>query len=407
MNADCIIVGGGPAGASLAIRLARLGAAVLLLDRQRFPRPKPCGDCLSPQANLLLEELGLLTPVAALHPARLSGWQIFAPDGTSFSARFDATTGDSRVRHAIAIERARFDSMLLDAASAAGARIETGAHVTGLLANNGVMNGVEIRDRSGTRRRVHARLVVGADGLRSTVRTRLDLDARAPRIRKLSLTWHIDEFDTSSDFGEMHLRTGGCIGVAPVADSAANLTVVADTKRYGAQVRADVRTFAEQFIAAAPALAGRIRPAQLQARPLASGPFDRPVSAITRPGVALVGDAAGYFDPFTGQGIYQALSGAALLAHAISNHGFSGGALAEYARAFRGAMRGTRFVQRLIDAALADPAHANRWIARLGSRPLVGSTLVAVTGDLLPPHALLSPRLLFSLLARNRAGRPT
>lgn len=406
MNADCVIVGGGPAGASLAIRLARLGASVLLLDRQQFPRPKPCGDCLSPQANLLLEELGVLARISALDYARLCGWQIFAPNGSSFCARFDATTGDPRLRHAVAVERARLDAVLLDAAADAGARIETGAHVTGLLASSDVVNGVEIRDRNGTLHKLHGQLVIGADGLRSTVRARLGVEARQPRVRKVSLTWHIEHADRLSDFGEMHLRSGGCIGLAPIDESSANLTVVADATRFGQQVREDTRAFAERFIAGAPALAGRIATAQLNDKPLASGPFDRPVKAITRPGVALVGDAAGYFDPFTGQGIYQALSSAALLTRAISRHGFSPAALADYGRAFRGSIRGPRLVQRLIDRTLAEPMHANRWIALLGSRPDLASALVAVTGDLLPPRALLSPRLLLSLLARNRAGRP-
>jgi flavin-dependent dehydrogenase len=147
-----------------------------------------------------------------------------------------------------------------------------------------------------------------------------------------------------------------------------------------------------------PGLRGRLP--DLCAEPpvwLASGPFDRPVRKVVDHGVALVGDAAGYFDPFTGQGIYQAMIGAERLAAvasaALAHAGIvSRGRLAPYAATHARLTRGPRGVQRLIDAVLARVATGNAAIRLLARSRTLRTTLLGVTADLLPPHALLDPR---------------
>jgi flavin-dependent dehydrogenase len=167
-------------------------------------------------------------------------------------------------------------------------------------------------------------------------------------------------------------------------------------------VRADSEAFFDDALARFPDL-----PAQVRGAPrgplLASGPFDLPTRAVYAPGAALVGDAAGYFDPFTGQGIYQAMAGAELLVDAVADalareHAVPSAALAAYAAAHRRLTAGPRRVQRLIDAVLARPRTARRALLRLGARPRVAHALLAVTGDLAPAGSLLSPGLLVSFL---------
>src|SRR5688500_10950956 len=123
---DVIIVGAGPAGATTALLLARAGAGVLLLDRREFPRAKPCGDCLSAGASAILDRLGLTDAVHALPHARLRGWRISAPDGSTFSAKFAQRTC------ALAVERRLFDGVLVAAAVSAGAHFVQ-AHVTDVM----------------------------------------------------------------------------------------------------------------------------------------------------------------------------------------------------------------------------------------------------------------------------------
>src|SRR5687768_13833060 len=133
LRADCVIVGGGPAGSTTALLLARAGFDVVVLEHREFPRAKPCGDCVSPRANLLLDELGLLPAVRAEAPAQLAGWRIHGPEHGVFSARFSDYSPDPRVHHGIAISRERLDAVLLAAARSAGARVLTGSRAEQLL----------------------------------------------------------------------------------------------------------------------------------------------------------------------------------------------------------------------------------------------------------------------------------
>jgi menaquinone-9 beta-reductase len=403
-DADVIVVGAGPAGSVLALLLARAGHDVLMLDRQQFPRRKACGDCLSAAATPLLARVGVLDRVLQLPHARLAGWRIFAPDGNAFSARFAELPHRGAPDHSLAVERAYLDDALLRAAMDAGARFSGGSAVRDLLrSHDGRVLGVTTRDG-----RLRARLVVGADGLRSIVAQRLGAVTRPHRLRKLSLTMHIDFSPPGAAFGEMHTGDGICVGLAPLRgdESRCNLTVVADAARSGRAVAADARGFVRSSLERLPGLRHRI-PASVLDEPaiLASGPFDRPVSPAAFDGAALVGDAAGYYDPFTGQGVYQAMHGAELLAaaahDALRANDCSARRLAGYNRALRRMRRGPRLVQRGIEHVLARPAVANVTIRRVAAAPAFARSIVAVTGDLAPASSLLQPRVLISLLHRS------
>ena len=414
---DAIIVGAGPAGSATALLLARAGHEVLLLDRREFPRAKPCGDCLSPEASRVLDRLGLLADVLAMRPARLNGWRIISPAGHAFAATFaPAANGDPRVETAISLRRELLDAVLFEGARRAGAEVRTGLHVTDLLRDvRGQASGVEARDHDGRTLRLHGRLVIGADGLRSVVARRLGLVRRAPRLRKLSLTAHVPGITGLGRFGEMHIAAGACVGVAPVeeveghdvaASPLANVTLVVDADRFGRDVAPDPLAFFACTLARFPAIASRLPPLDPPLRLLASGPFDWPTRAVVADGAALVGDAAGYFDPFTGQGIYQALASAELLAEeadlALRRGDVSARALRRYATRRHRALRGARMLQHLIDHVVRRPPFADAAVRRLARAPAAAAALIAATGDLLPPRRLLSPAVALSFVFGSR-----
>jgi 2-polyprenyl-6-methoxyphenol hydroxylase-like FAD-dependent oxidoreductase len=197
----------------------------------------------------------------------------------------------------------------------------------------------------------------------------------------------------ASDIGEMRLCSGGCVGVAPLAGkpyhALHNVTVLRAQGSF--DPRSGARAIVTQALAAFPELAAAAADAQI----MASGPFDWPIRRTVFDGAALVGDAAGYYDPFTGQGIYQALAGAERLAEsaaeALRRDVVSARSLHGYARAQRQLSAGPRYVQRLVEFVCARPALAERAFAKLARADAITAALIGVTGDLLPARALLFP----------------
>lgn len=416
-DADVIIVGAGPAGAVTALLLARAGHDVLIIDRHEFPRAKPCGDCLSLGASAVLHRLGLLPTILALPHARLRGWRMVAPDGTEFTATFTApdrlrarrtptpTHPTPARQYGLAVERRHLDALLLDHARNAGARFMGRVRVVDVVrearGTRGTVTGVVAGGRT-----LHAPLVVGADGLRSIIAGRTGAVKRPPNLRKVSFTMHLDSRLVDRPIGEMYVGEGFCAGLAPLRHDAArcNLTVVANADHYAPAIGRDPRRFTRLLVDRLPLLRERVPKGLIEDAPtiLASGPFDRPVRHAAGDGVALVGDAAGYYDPFTGQGLYQALAGAERLAdiadRALRSGNTSAGALARWSRQQRRMAGGPRRVQHVIELLLARPRVADRVFARLRTADPFTRSILAVTGDVAPARSLLSPAALLSLI---------
>jgi flavin-dependent dehydrogenase len=136
---------------------------------------------------------------------------------------------------------------------------------------------------------------------------------------------------------------------------------------------------------------------------LVTGPFARWSRRTTAEGALLVGDAADFFDPFTGQGIYAALRGAELAADTLipalaADGPVTAEALAPYRRARRGAFLGKWTLERLIGLGVGWPALAERVIERLARRPALADLLVGATGNFVPARAALRPGVLARLI---------
>lgn len=386
---DVLVVGAGPAGAALAAGLAGDGARVMLVEAARHPRPKACAEYASPR---ILEELARI----GLSPAEwqglavpLRGMKIHAGTHAALVTYADR----NGARPAWGVDRRSFDAKLAGHAAARGAEMREGARVVDLLREGGRTMGAVLRHGSGSTEAVRADVVVGADGARSSVARLLGVERPVRFPRRLGLVAHHDGVPGLVDHGEMHVGAGYYIGLAPTPGGELNVGMALPMRRTAGAAGA-VERFASA-IARLPAVARRLDGTRRISPVRGAAPIGHRVARVAGPGWLLIGDAAGFVDPFTGEGIHRALRSARAGVDAIRG---GGDVAAAYRAERRRAFAAKTTLSWLVQVFLATPPLLEHAIARIGTRPSAAVRLGSALGDCRPATDALSPKALLEVL---------
>ena len=303
---DVLIVGAGPAGAVAAALLARAGARVRIVDRAVFPRDKLCGDTVNPGTVAMLKRLRLAQSIDTCGLA-VEGMRVSGGNGVVVEGRYPGgVTGRALLRR-------HFDWMLLQDAMAAGAQFEPGVAVRHAIVEEGRVAGVRLGDGCTLR----ATVTIAADGRRSTLAFGLGLAAHPVWPRRWAIGAYMDVApDLSSGLlGEMHVRAGHYIGIAPVPGALTNVCLVTPWSTGDAAI-GDPRTAIADALSRDRLLRDRFAGARMLTRPVVLGPLAVDARDSSFDGLLLAGDAAGFIDPMTGDGLRFAIRGAELSAAA-------------------------------------------------------------------------------------------
>jgi flavin-dependent dehydrogenase len=353
---------------------------------------------MSPEGVRHLADLGVLEAVESKGGVAVRGTRVLGPRGSSLTGLF-ALAGTPFRNTGLSVPRYLLDAELVSAARKAGAEIRERVTVTGVVRTGERIAGLQIREAGGLTREVTARLVIGADGLHSLTARAIGR-RRHGGLRRYALVAHVAGVPGLADTAELHVSGLGYVGLNPIGGGLANVALVVPRARLAGLTR-DPTPFLFDALERFPGVRGRVSSRRLVRRVLATGPFAARTAPVTAPGGLLLGDAADFFDPFTGEGICAALRGAELVEQtmlaSLAGEIPEQAGLGAYRAARRRAFAGKWMVERLIGYAMLAPSLFDRAVERLERRGL-SLTLIGVTGDYLPARLVLNPRFLSQVM---------
>ncbi len=369
---DVVIVGGSLAGSATANHLARAGHSVLIVERAEFPRRKPCGEGLFPYGVAELASLGV-TPGSLPASSELRELRFHA-------GRAIAKARLGRVSPGLGVRREMLDASVLHQARAVGVEVLGGATAKGFVTNGG--RAVSLTTSAGE---IAARVIVGADGLQSRMRRLAGLDGAVHGTR-YGVTAHVELETEPPPAVEVFFEDGYEIYRTPVGGRSANIAILLE-KRAMARFSGRLEAAYLETIHGHPAAGAAF---VLEHAPMAAGPFARGCTRAWRGNLVLVGDAAGFFDGITGDGMSSALVTARMCAESVAAFLKSGdyAPFRTYDRGRRAIGRNAKLLARVSLGLARRPALARFAVRNMERRPASFSRLVDVASSEAPLRSL-------------------
>jgi menaquinone-9 beta-reductase len=396
---DVIVIGGGPAGAAAALFLNRSGYKVLLLDQATFPRDKVCGEFISPAADAILEDLGVLAAIEATSPLRLRGVAISSYEKAELAVEYPPHPGVKGPMTSLSLPRFVFDQLMIQKVKQVGVEVREGHKVTDFIIEDGNVTGVRGRDADSKAFEFLSSVVVDAGGRNGISLRRFDLKKKSAGSGKIALAAHWTVPKPPLDYCYMHISPPGYTGIAPTGKNQVNVVLVVDKKYLQGK---DLQDFYVETVLQNPLRRSLLENGQVEEKVRSVDSLAFSVRPPTVGGLLLVGDAAGFIDPFTGEGIYLSLRSAQIASGAIDTafkkKDFSRAALSAYEGLRNQEFKKKFLLSKILQRLIYSRPLCNRVIRTLARNPDQAATLVGVIGDYIPADKVMSFRFLWRLL---------
>lgn len=368
MRHDLVIAGGGPAGLAAAIAAAMRGMSTVVLERRHPPLDKPCGEGLMPPAVEALAQLGITLPSWGQH--RFVGVR-YLEGPLSAEGRFT-------VGHGLGVRRTALSAAMRERAEALGVELRFGTRLVRWELDRARDVRVTVRAHSAAagsaaqQEQLTGRLLVASDGLHSQIRATAGLSGKAARQRRFGVRRHI-AMPPWSEFVEVHWADGIEAYVTPVGPELVGIALLWSDGARKEQREHEGSDIFSRHLVAFPKLVARIQGHPFASSAKGAGPFRQRTRGCRAHGVVLIGDAAGYVDPLTGEGVSLALQSAQLLVDTLAR----GQPLASYERRYRQVYRRYALMAKLALTLARRPSLRKHAIALLGRWPGLFSRLLA------------------------------
>ena len=392
---DVIVIGAGPAGCASALFLYQKGLRVLVLDRDSFPRDKVCGEFVSPAADDILKELGVLESIQQSDPVRLHGVAISSYGKPELFIDYPLCPGRATPMTSLSLPRFQLDHLLVQKVVGQGVEVREQHTVDDFLFEENRVTGVKGRDEANRSFAYSASVVVDASGRNGLSLRRLGLIKPHRGPGKIALAAHWESTQFPHDYCYMHVSSPGYTGMAPVGNDSVNVVLVVEDRHVKGK---ELDRFYQTTVLGNGRRQSLLSGARPKERVRSVGSLAYDVRPVPCGGLVLAGDTTGFIDPFTGEGIYLSLR-SAQLASGIIHQAFTAGDfskkfLAEYERKRQREFRKKFILSRMLQKIL----YRRRWcdgvVALLRRNPQMAQTLVGVIGDYLPAERVVSWRFL-------------